>query len=436
MTQVLFFVNKYYLIKKYRIICIILSLVMLCTFETKCQTNETFIFIGDYTGKITPKVLENTNSLQIEVITAQQYEWLPKFKHIRTLCVNKDDVIANASVPFFCELTELELIGLSSKTMLILAPCFANWHKLRELGTSLQAKMPIDALKEPLHTSSVNKVYIHNSPADLAENFLSFFPYLKEVTLTNNGLTDIKPIILALQQPDSLKKLSVFQYDDYENIGVSLAEIPTEISLLQNLAELSLDAKKIYTMPEAIVNLSKLQFLAIDMPLTALPNKMSRLTQLSRIQFSNCQFKQLPLDFKAITSLTSVYFDECHNMEEDSVISLLPLQLQALTLDYCETKHIPKGIERLTSLTSLVIRRQCLDFSLENFSELQKLISLQTLEMPYPVSTKVEDIIKQLSILPNLKKVRFFTCEAIPFHFQQIAQKYDKNTEYFIDMSW
>ena len=215
--------------------------------------------------------------------------------------------------------------------------------------------------------------------------------------------------IFQLKKIRNLRKLDFVTYQK---------KFPFEVSQLENLQELrligdSLDFADIFIKLSSLKNLKKLSLTRNKFEV--LPQEITKLTQITALDISNCYFLKLIDALEKITQLPNLenldiskkdpsictfHFDvvpttdfvpsdidknEKVHFEDVLVKKLVQLKkLKVLNLSNCQLERLPVGLEKLTNLVSLdVSNNEKLGFSSEVLDKLSTLPNLKKLKIQF-----------------------------------------------------
>lgn len=167
---------------------------------------------------------------------------------------------------------------------------------------------------------------------------------LEELNLGFNCITEIPKRIATLRA--TLRKLGL---NDNE-----ITALPEELSLLTNLTELSLSDNKISDMPASFSSLVNLEVLDIDRnKLTHWPSAIESMTALQQLSLDgNFHIQSIPNDaFKNLTNLQKLHLGHLSLQECPKSIGCL-VELEHLSLEMNYLSDIP--FEELSNLTKLI----------------------------------------------------------------------------------
>jgi Leucine-rich repeat (LRR) protein len=193
-------------------------------------------------------------------------------------------------------------------------------------------------------------------------------------TLTNSNYDGIRIIITeGGSLPDSINKFKNIKellingpitnisaiYNNFRNleelvlVGSNFDNISPEIYKLQNLRLLLIIGTRIKELPKEIGRLNKLEILILDgnQELEVLPESISTLTNLIRIDCDSCKVKKLP-NLEKLNKLIILDFDD--NMIEELQDMFGKLEsLQFVFFSGNKIKNIPKSLSTLKNLKAL-----------------------------------------------------------------------------------
>ncbi len=174
--------------------------------------------------------------------------------------------------------------------------------------------------------------------------------------------------------PEAIGNLTNLQYLVLTNN--QLTAIPEAIGKLTNLQSLRLDNNQLTAIPEAIGNLTNLQYLVLtNNQLKAIPEAIGKLTNLQRLDLDNNQLTAIP---EAIGKLTNLHKLLLTNNQLKAIPETIGnfTNLQTLLLDNNQLTAIPEAIENLTNLQTLRLDKNQLTAIPEAIGNLTKLQEL------------------------------------------------------------
>lgn len=193
-----------------------------------------------------------------------------------------------------------------------------NLERLKIKGEQIQNIPDEIGQLQQLKRLSINHTGIQSLPDSIGQ-----LQALEELEIENNyQLRHFPPSIGQLKV---LKKLSIESlFDRYKPIPiVALDVLPTEIGLLSNLEELSLDSNTFDRLPDSIGQLKKLKKLSLDYnAFQEIPSSVFELENLERLSMRNSTITHLPLQLCLLTNLNTVDFHS-YNATIDNVTEIL-----------------------------------------------------------------------------------------------------------------
>jgi Leucine-rich repeat (LRR) protein len=202
--------------------------------------------------------------------------------------------------------------------------------------------------------------------------------------------TDSLPAcVVILKSIDSLESLS-FQHlglkflpeeiCDLKNIeSLSLGynhftEIPSFLGKMKNLKYLALLYNQLTDLPEGLSGLTTLENLSLmyNETLTGLPNVVTKLPFLTKLDISFCFIKTLPEEIRNLQSLKELSVDHCKLSILPNEIGELPA-LETLYLNSNKLSALPESMGNLKNLRSLNVSYNNLTELPKSFSELDSL---------------------------------------------------------------
>lgn len=268
-------------------------------------------------------------------------------------------------------------------------------YKLKELRSLNLSYNPL-ILKDSKTKPSVG-LSLLNLEASLVKvstkkinKFLSRFPNLEDLNLSNNQLNTLPKHLLKLkliQQlsvqantlthlPSNLHKLSELKYLDLSsNEELDLENTAPDFFKLKKLHTLKLKNNKLTTLPIVLyraISLKKLD--CSNNELSTISNKILQLTRLNHFDASNNKLNNLPNGFSLLENLRTIDL----SVNQISTIPLLShmYDLDVLNISDNPITSLPKWFNRLHSLKQLNLsstKLRKVDFSESKLSQLEVL---------------------------------------------------------------
>jgi internalin A len=179
----------------------------------------------------------------------------------------------------------------------------------------------------------------------------------------------------------------------------SLTALPDSIRQLTNLTNLHLSRNQLTALPDWIGQLTKLTTLYLwGNQLTALPDRIGQLTKLTTLYLSSNQLTALPDSIGQLTKLTNLNLSRNQlTALPDSIRQLT--KLTNLNLSRNQLTALPDSIRQLTKLTGLNLSRNQLTALPDWIGQLTKLTNL---DLSRNQLTALPDSIRQLTNLTDL----------------------------------
>ncbi|OJJ22394.1 hypothetical protein BKI52_06850 [marine bacterium AO1-C] len=262
------------------------------------------------------------------------------------------------------------------------------------------------ALEQIVHFKQLTSLIIVTADPFKEIDFVAqHFPQLTKLKVWGRHLA-------AGALPPSIQQF--FQLEELQLISCGLAHLPVELAQVQSLKKLILGGLPMNYFPEVITQLSNLEVLDFRQQVKSLPESLTNLTQLKKLNlynslwgylgglddmdsmFDDPKTKALPAFFGKLISLESLDLGYCaiHNVEP---LTQLPY-LKHLAL---ASTFIPdlQDVAKITQLESLNLE-SC--DKVRNISHLASLKSLKTLNVSRLYRLKSIQVIEELPLLEKL----------------------------------
>lgn len=173
------------------------------------------------------------------------------------------------------------------------------------------------------------------------------------------GKSRIKSLCLfidGLESMDEFKKLH--QYPELEDLSLlsakKLTAIPEEIATLKKLNRLRISDSQITEIPNFIFDLPLMSLKISDSPLNALPEAISKLTQLEEIELDGLLLEQLPIELGDLVALKNLDIRKTPLKKIPDVFEKLK-NLEHLRLIETQLKELPKSITKLKNIKGITV---------------------------------------------------------------------------------
>ena len=243
-----------------------------------------------------------------------------------------------------------------------------------------------------LNFSSQN--YIHGEiPTEIGQ-----FDKLRVLSIAGNLKGEIPSSIFNMK---SMVNLSILNYTGNENLNF---ELPANIDLMSSLNYLYLNNCIAGSLPTAIGNLNKLQYLNLfnNILSGSIPSSITNLTQLIELDLTQNQLTgNIPEDIGSLNQLTVM------QLSKNKLSGLIPSsiggldKIRTLSLDNNQlTDTVPHSLLSCKMLTSINLSNNALERTLPEFGD--SLTELSVLNISYNKFSALPQSIGKLSKLKNL----------------------------------
>eukprot|EP00253_Pinus_taeda_P016799 PITA_16799 len=293
----------------------------------------------------------------------------------------------------FCQLQSLKHLELHEKGLKALPESFGDLSSLQHLnlaGCTYLEKLPDSCgnLTKLQHIDLSSCMILRRLPDSFGNltnlQHINLCDCKKLETLPNTFGNLIQLKFLSLLRCDvlfmpsqGLGNITTLEHLDLERC---FAKLPPQLTSQRFLRELSLSLSS-SELPEAMGNLSNLQFLFIDsFQLEMLPPSFGDLRSLEVLEFEGCPFKCFPDSIRMLTQLKKLVlrFMDLKRLKITEWFSGLPTTLETLEITGCKEMEELSGLERLESLKDLLVS---FCDGLKRIHGLAKLTKLQRLEV-------------------------------------------------------
>nr|VDC61945.1 unnamed protein product [Brassica rapa] len=350
-------------------------------------------------------------------------------------------------------LTSLEELDLSSTSLQSLPSSIGNLKNLQKLHVmhcASLSKIP-DTINK---LASLQELIIDGSAVE--ELPLSLKPEsLSKIPDTINKLASLQELIIdgsAVEElPLSLKPVSLPCLAKFSAGGCkSLKQVPSSVGWLNSLLQLKLDSTPITTLPEEISQLRFIQKVELRncLSLKSLPNKIGDMDTLHSLYLEGSNIEELPENFGNLENLVLLQMNKCKNLKklpnsfgglkslchlymEETLVMELPesfgnlSNLRILNLGNNKFHSLPSSFKGLSSLKELSLcdcqELTCVPplpcnlekLNLANCCSLESISDLSELTMLHELNLtncgKVDDI-PGLEHLTALKRLHMSGC--------------------------
>eukprot|EP00253_Pinus_taeda_P005059 PITA_05059 len=296
----------------------------------------------------------------------------------------------------FCQLESLKHLELHENGLKSLPESFWDLSSLQHLNLAgctcleeLPDSCPNLTKLQHIDLSSCMKLRLlpdsFGNLTNLQHIDLSFCQELETLPNTFGNLMQLKYLSLLRCQGLTIPSEALGNITTLETLYLAecFAELPPQLTYQRFLQELTLSLSS-SELPEAIGNLSNLNFLSINsFQLEMLPPLFGDLRSLKHLEFKSCAFKCFPDPIRMLTQLKTLILRtmDLKRLKITEWFSGLPTTLETLQISGCEDMEELEelsGLERLESLKFLRIG-DC--DGLKRIHGLAQLTKLQRLEV-------------------------------------------------------
>lgn len=369
------------------------------------------------------------------------------------------DDFCNSFVPFYEQQTS-DVLSLS-----IYCECLDS---AVDLSNKLMDYTNVGDIDFNCDAAHFDKIPTMNSVRQLTSNITTnnivAFPYLevyKNKSYTDEPLAsqltalgNLREVVLlnVVNFPDffATKSLEVFKMT-FENTAEQTINLPSNLSVLRNLKELTIRDIESVVRFTNYENLSSLEHLKLSNILwVGIPETPNQWAKLKTLQVSDVELRgdrTLPDIFESMDSLESVYISGTEvSTDTQKHISKAP-NLKELTFSFCEMESIPDELGDLATLNKLIIATEqnnvniTLPLSISNLNNLKSIfVSTQSNQFPVAIlglnstleSITIKDNIgtvpSEIGNFMALKELKLENCGLtnLPSEIQNIANNLER----------
>ena len=276
-------------------------------------------------------------------------------------------------------------------------------------STSVTQKKVIESIITVTKSSKHPSINLSRYNLDKIPTSLLELSHLTQLNLSHNKLSDGQLTLLANHLPN------------LEIVDISLnrlTAVPDSIGQLTQLTSLDLSDNRLATVPDSIGLLTQLTSLDLSgNRLTTVPDSIGQLTQLTSLDLSDNRLTAVPDSIGQLTQLTSLDLsDNRLTTVPDSIGQLA--QLTRLPLKSNQLTAVPDSVGQLTQLRKLYLSKNSLTAVPDSIGQLTQLTELYLRSNQL---TTVPDSIGQLTQLTSLN-ISSNRLTAVPDSIGQLTQ--------------